>query len=327
MKLTDLIIPTKIGTKGDEVLDLLYLPTYEELKDVYHLSKQDLIVDEKSSVSGKFWLRNEIFKTVIFEPRLDVLNGYVENQTGNHKVIITYENINNHQATNDFILANSFGVRPCMRFDVNAYANLVANLEANHDRSHSPYQVKDYMCLKFGEYHGRNDLENKRPIEWRILNWHDLPKSINPKGNGKATTLDLFSVNILEEMPYQTSQLSFKHENQWQKSLVRSFLNGYVNTIGRHTKDFRNHSFFSQAFKNEKDLLNNIPQNVINLGDKQSNKKEKLAINHEPSVLKQEFIKAIKTNPEALKELLPVMKEFISAVESLSSHTTPDQTR
>ena len=98
MKLTDLIIPTKIGTKGDEVLDLLYLPTYEELKDVYHLSKQDLIVDEKSSVSGKFWLRNEIFKTVIFEPRLDVLNGYVENQTGNHKVIITYENINNNQA-------------------------------------------------------------------------------------------------------------------------------------------------------------------------------------------------------------------------------------
>lgn len=64
------------------------------------------------------------------------------------------------------------------------------------------------------------------PISFVIRNWDEMPKSINPKGNGKADYFDLRSEEAI------TSNISFyPDENDpnsamWQNSSVRGFLNG-----------------------------------------------------------------------------------------------------
>jgi len=69
------------------------------------------------------------------------------------------------------------------------------------------------------------------PITWKILNWKDMPSSINPAGNGKAEDIKVRSEYGLVVLPFYPIK---SHENSiyWQNSTIRGYLNGYnVNSI------------------------------------------------------------------------------------------------
>lgn len=330
----DLIVPTVRGDFGHTTMDLIYLPTYQELTETYHLKKEDLITNDENSSCGNFWLQNEKVQTMIQTPRLDAIEGFIEGQTGMQKVIIHYEKdfgpFKSKWKPDDFFLENKFGVRPCLRFDVKTYSHLMKVLASKNNDSYSPYRKpqKDYMCINFGTYpvyHKEkqiypwgDDAVTTTPIAWRILNWQDLPKTINPQGSGKATTIDLFAENIVNEIPYLLTACDFDCHNYWQFSLVRSYLNGSTKS--------RVYNFLTEAFKKEAILLETIVDTKKQKANKKAQtipqKKSSLAIENNPSVLKEEFITALKNNPVAILELVPVMKEFINAVESLTSDHT-----
>ena len=70
------------------------------------------------------------------------------------------------------------------------------------------------------------------PILWKINNWKDLPKALNPQGNGTAQYIDVVSQEaILSGIPFYPN---YNDENcsMWQNSTVRGYLNGInVNNI------------------------------------------------------------------------------------------------
>ena len=64
------------------------------------------------------------------------------------------------------------------------------------------------------------------PIKWRILNWNDMPKAINPVGTGRATYIECMSDRtLIGGLPYHPSTDS-KRTALYQNSTVRGFLNG-----------------------------------------------------------------------------------------------------
>ena len=97
------------------------------------------------------------------------------------------------------------------------------------------------------------------PITWIIRNWDELPKSINPNGNGKATYIDVVAEEIIMGgipfYPYQNGE----NISLWQNSTIRGYLNGIdVRNIKKngnitHTApdggNFSKHSFLSEAFR------------------------------------------------------------------------------
>lgn len=76
------------------------------------------------------------------------------------------------------------------------------------------------------------------PIQWRIVNFDDMPVEINPKGkggNGKnltTTEMHLRSDCGLISMPFYKGKLTDKNNTLWQNSTIRGYLNGInVNNI------------------------------------------------------------------------------------------------
>lgn len=64
------------------------------------------------------------------------------------------------------------------------------------------------------------------PIKWKILNWQDMPKSINPVGTGKAKYIECMSDRILVGgLPYHINESS-QYATLYQNSTIRGFLNG-----------------------------------------------------------------------------------------------------
>lgn len=75
------------------------------------------------------------------------------------------------------------------------------------------------------------------PISWCIINWNNLPKTINVKGSGKEKEMLLISEDTLFPMPFYSQCFSNfaptpKNLALWQNSTIRGYLNGIsVNTI------------------------------------------------------------------------------------------------
>lgn len=73
------------------------------------------------------------------------------------------------------------------------------------------------------------------PIVWRIKNWNELPKEINPNGTGEATFIDVKTEEaIVAGIPFHpTFQMILERNGQlWQNSSIRGYLNGIdVNNI------------------------------------------------------------------------------------------------
>ena len=64
------------------------------------------------------------------------------------------------------------------------------------------------------------------PISFKILNWDEMPKSINPKGNGKAKYFDLIAEEaIISNIPFYPDEHD-QNSTMWQNSTPRGFLNG-----------------------------------------------------------------------------------------------------
>ncbi len=64
------------------------------------------------------------------------------------------------------------------------------------------------------------------PVSWIIRNWDEMPKSINPKGNGKAKWFDLISEEVLTgNIPFYPNEGNLNC-TMWQNSTIRGFFNG-----------------------------------------------------------------------------------------------------
>lgn len=64
------------------------------------------------------------------------------------------------------------------------------------------------------------------PISFVIKNWKEMPKSINPKGSGKAKYFDLTAEEaIISNIPFYPYE-NDENSQMWQNSSVRGFLNG-----------------------------------------------------------------------------------------------------
>lgn len=66
-----------------------------------------------------------------------------------------------------------------------------------------------------------------QPIKWKIKNWDELPKSINPNGTGTATTIYVRSEEgIMSGIPFYPKYGKTEY-TMWQNSPLRAFFNGY----------------------------------------------------------------------------------------------------
>lgn len=64
------------------------------------------------------------------------------------------------------------------------------------------------------------------PISFVIRNWDEMPKSINPKGNGKAKYFDLRAEEaIIANIPFYPNE-DDENSTMWQNSTIRGFFNG-----------------------------------------------------------------------------------------------------
>ncbi len=66
-----------------------------------------------------------------------------------------------------------------------------------------------------------------QPIKWKIKNWDELPRSINPNGSGTAKTIYVKSEEgIMSGIPFYPEYGKTEH-TMWQNSPLRAFFNGY----------------------------------------------------------------------------------------------------
>ena len=66
-----------------------------------------------------------------------------------------------------------------------------------------------------------------QPIKWKIKNWNELPRSINPNGSGIAKTIYVKSEEgIMSGIPFYPKDGETEH-TMWQNSPLRAFFNGY----------------------------------------------------------------------------------------------------
>ena len=120
------------------------------------------------------------------------------------------------------------------------------------------------------------------PITWKIKNWEDMPRSINPQGNGNAKFIDVRAeYGILSGIPFYT--FFDNNSSMWQNSIIRARLNGY-NThkeiakgngnsecITEKNYDFTKNNFLNEAFSNVLTLTKQT--NVKTIKRKGKNKK------------------------------------------------------
>lgn len=65
------------------------------------------------------------------------------------------------------------------------------------------------------------------PIKWKIKNWDELPRSINPNGKGTAKTIYVKSEEgIMSGIPFYP-EYGETEDTMWQNSPLRAILNGY----------------------------------------------------------------------------------------------------
>lgn len=112
------------------------------------------------------------------------------------------------------------------------------------------------------------------PIEWRVVNWKNLPKFINPQGEDSEVMVKLVSNSILINMPFYNGYADDKNCQLWQNSSVRGFLNGIsVNRISNNGNlkykansggDYTGkHNFLTEAFTISSEKTNEIEKEII----------------------------------------------------------------
>ena len=167
-----------------------------------------------------------------------------------------------------------------------------------------------------------------KPIKWKILNYEDLPKELNPNGTGRAKTLFIETEDgIIPEIPFNTTPSFYKTINDnitlWQNSVIRAYLNGYDLSMeirnGNGNKDFIspiNYDFKGRGFINEA-LDMDI---VLNKTSQQQNETE-LAENKTTTTRKNrlEKLNPDKSPESSLRKMTDteVIKNWIDAGQSV----------
>lgn len=65
------------------------------------------------------------------------------------------------------------------------------------------------------------------PIVWKITNWNNLSRGINPNGTGRDSFISVRTDDaIISGMPFYPFE-KFDNSEMWQNSLIRAYLNGY----------------------------------------------------------------------------------------------------
>lgn len=66
-----------------------------------------------------------------------------------------------------------------------------------------------------------------QPIKWRIRNWDELPKELNPEGKGTAKTIFVKSEDALFSGVHFNNYNGKPENAMWQNSYLRAYLNSY----------------------------------------------------------------------------------------------------
>jgi len=105
---------------------------------------------------------------------------------------------------------------PEFEFNGERYVRIVTNAD---QKIFKPYEEK--TIIKWVKV---------EPISFIIKNWNQMPKSINPEGDGTAEFFDLRSSEvILANVPFcpQSDKYGSRNNNaMWQRSMIRAYLNG-----------------------------------------------------------------------------------------------------
>ena len=97
-----------------------------------------------------------------------------------------------------------------------------------------------------------------QPIKWKIKNWNELPRFINPNGSGTAKTIYVKSEEeIMSGIPFYPEYGETEH-TMWQNSPLRAIFNGYdlqeelnKGNGNKRYKAGRNYNFKGKGFLQE----------------------------------------------------------------------------
>ncbi len=308
MKLNKLITPTVIG-KGYEqaqvpvrLLNHQDLEKYPFLKDLIFASREDVdycwlandtLYKEnansfKNYSDGCYSLRDKKHYPIerrIDEPWEDDVYRYIYN--------LSVKTRNNYEPSKC-----RFNSCLCMEIDVNAYLQLM-----KVDKSYFPFEIKNdyqkYHYVNLGEqFDVRTGQKGTQKITWCVLNPEILFKAMKLQETKKSGPCQ--KVLLCDLGNAGMSNFVFRCEE------LGYFKPGQENTIMRNLNGDGNqkNGFIESIFAKETALLRNVRS------------KKTTAIPTNVNALKKEFIKAMQTNPEALRELIPLMKEFIDTQEN-----------
>ncbi|MBR4418795.1 MAG: hypothetical protein IKT33_02190 [Clostridia bacterium] len=306
MELRDFIVPTKVGSGDSEVTNRIYLPSYEELEEKFNFASKDFIVkqeyDNKIPTLNTYWLRNDALTKIYSGSKAEGCVGVDGDQLPIRVMrdgVYCFEKIalkkTDIESVHDYFKNTIRMLRLCMRVDLAAYLALVEKYD-----NYLPYEYEDEHkkchCMKIGkEFDIYTGKKTNKQISWRVLNWDDLPKSINLEGNGTATTIDLITLNTVGCSSFIENRNDLDQNHLYGNSVISEKLNGKKN------KKF---SFLDHAFKEEEILLRTIEK-------KETKKKTTLIIDTNSAYLKEDFIRSLRANPKVLNELVPAMKLLI----------------
>lgn len=92
-------------------------------------------------------------------------------------------------------------------------------------------RVKVRCCNKSSAFSSRQKFKKNsyvwmkvEPITWKIRNWDELPKTINPQGQETCAYLDVKTQNAILPLPFYSTEE--KNMIFWQNSTIRGYLNG-----------------------------------------------------------------------------------------------------
>lgn len=169
-------------------------------------------------------------------------------------------------------------------FTAYAWNNKSPEFEYNGEKyvrviSHNQNTSMNYSNGEKPDY-GKAEWVKVEPIDFEIQNWDKLPKTINPKGNGRDNAIMLQSTKILiSGLPFLPSMS--QNRNLWQNSQARCFLNSSsLEELGVNTTfavergkvvDFTKSGFLYEAFDMTREPIKEyvIPETQTTIEDRE----------------------------------------------------------
>lgn len=141
---------------------------------------------------------------------------------------------------------------PEFEYAGNRYVRVISQIYDSYSVSLPPSKYSD------GTFLGKDGSVRwvkVEPISFIIRNWDDMPTSINPNGNGKATYFDLRSEEVIfGNFPFYPNE-RYADCTKWRNSYIRGFLNG-INIRKINEKDMELYNINGGNFAEECNFLN-----------------------------------------------------------------------